>query len=419
MSLEPFGFTRTQDAVFWALVAAREGDGLRSRPRYRYRTRQRLSRTRRSGETRAGVLDAGADPSMHRAAAAQACLALLTGGVQRQLAQLALQLGIPGDAASLAPRSGAEQGALSSRSQVVSAVSACVAASSSEVLAVVGPWVPELVRCLTTARRRGDRRAGGLAGIAGAGGRRRARRAADRVGGVLGRAADRRSSAIAAAPCAEWWRRTAVRGTRHVERRTRPVPAPPPAPRTRRRGRGAGILSGDPVAEASMEDEAPDPTWTPRCGPSARSISSRRRSGSASCPPRWAACAPGTRPRSMTSSATSIASPGRVAPTGSPRSPTRGRAAEHAVRQLAARGARAAAGGLRGSSRSTCLSVAEVVPGGAARSSRRSARPPESPVVAADGRVGTASPCTSRPGAAHSLALIDPASPSVSRERVS
>jgi sugar-specific transcriptional regulator TrmB len=146
MSLEPFGFTRTQDIVFWALARRGSATG--------------YAIARDTGIARANVYHAlevltkrglasssGGRPSRYQAAAADATLVLLAGAVRRELADLALKLGIEWD--------GTQKGELQTRTEVVAEVSQCVAAATMEILAVVGPWVPELLPALTEARRRG------------------------------------------------------------------------------------------------------------------------------------------------------------------------------------------------------------------------------------------------------------------------
>ena len=146
MSLEPFGFTRTQDIVFWALTRRGSATG--------------YAIARDTGIARANVYHAlevltkrglasssGGRPSGYQATAADATLALLAGGVRRELADLALKLGIEGD--------GTQEGEVQGRIEVVGEVLRCIAAAALEVLAVVGPWVPELLPALTEARRRG------------------------------------------------------------------------------------------------------------------------------------------------------------------------------------------------------------------------------------------------------------------------
>lgn len=145
MSLEPFGFTRTQDIVFWALARRGSATG--------------YAIARDTGIARANVYHAlevlakrglasasGGRPSRYQAANAAAILVLLAGGVRHDLAALALELGVEGD--------GSLPNELQGRLQVVGEVSRCVAASALEVLAVVGPWVPELLPVLSEARRR-------------------------------------------------------------------------------------------------------------------------------------------------------------------------------------------------------------------------------------------------------------------------
>jgi sugar-specific transcriptional regulator TrmB len=150
----PFGFTRTQDIVFWALAHRGSATG--------------YAIARDTGIARANVYHAlevlakrglasssGGRPSRYQAAAAEATLALLVGGVRRELADLALKLGIEGVGAQSTWQSSTEKGELQGRVAVVGEASRCVAAAATEVLAVVGPWVPELPPALTEARRRG------------------------------------------------------------------------------------------------------------------------------------------------------------------------------------------------------------------------------------------------------------------------
>ena len=154
MSLQPFGFTRTQDIVFWALTRRGSATG--------------YAIARDTGIARANVYDAldvlerrglasssGGRPSKYQAAAAEATQALLAGGVRRELAELALKLGIEGTGTQPIPQTDAEHGEIRSLLDVVSETSRCIAAAALEVLAVVGPWVPELLPALTEARRRG------------------------------------------------------------------------------------------------------------------------------------------------------------------------------------------------------------------------------------------------------------------------
>lgn len=154
MSLRPFGFTRTQDTVFWALVRRGSATG--------------YAIARDTGIARANVYDAlgvlersglasssGGRPSRYQATAARSTLALLAGGVRRELADLALKLAIEGAGTQPIPQPDAEHGEIRSLLDVVREASRCIATAALEVLAVVGPWVPELLPVLTEARRRG------------------------------------------------------------------------------------------------------------------------------------------------------------------------------------------------------------------------------------------------------------------------
>lgn len=154
MSLEPFGFTRTQDIVFWALVRLGSATG--------------YAIARDTGIARANVYHAlevlakrglasssGGRPSKYHTAANEATMALLAGAVRHELADLALKLGIQGAESGPTLPTSAETRELLGRIEVVGEVARCIATSAIEVLAVVGPWVPEVFPALTEARRRG------------------------------------------------------------------------------------------------------------------------------------------------------------------------------------------------------------------------------------------------------------------------
>jgi sugar-specific transcriptional regulator TrmB len=154
MSLEPFGFTRTQDAVFWALARSGSATG------YAVARDTGIARANvyhaLDGLAKRGLVSATADRPVHyRAADANACLALLSAGVSRQLSKLALRWGVEAPAIGPTPAGSVGQGELSSRRETVAEASRCIATARLEVLAVVGPWVPELARDLDDARRRG------------------------------------------------------------------------------------------------------------------------------------------------------------------------------------------------------------------------------------------------------------------------
>jgi sugar-specific transcriptional regulator TrmB len=154
MSIMPFDFTRTQDIVFWALVRRGSSTG--------------YGIARDTGIARANVYHAlevlakrglasssGGRPSRYQAAAAEATLALLADGVRQELAALALKLGIEGAGAQPASQASAETGELQGRVEVVGEALHCIATAALEVLAVVGPWVLELLPALAEAQRRG------------------------------------------------------------------------------------------------------------------------------------------------------------------------------------------------------------------------------------------------------------------------
>jgi sugar-specific transcriptional regulator TrmB len=153
MSLEPFGFTRTQDIVFWALA------------RHGIATGYAIARD--TGMARANVYHAlevlarrglasstGGRPSRYQANSADACLNLLKGGVERELTAIALKLGLASASTASVPSTGVELGEIRNQAELVAQVTECVAAATSEVLVVTGPWMPELASLLAAARRR-------------------------------------------------------------------------------------------------------------------------------------------------------------------------------------------------------------------------------------------------------------------------
>jgi HTH-type transcriptional regulator, sugar sensing transcriptional regulator len=154
MSLEPFGFTRTQDTVFWALARSGTATG------YAVARDTGIARANvyhaLDGLAKRGLVSATAGRPVHyRAADANACLALLSAGVSRQLSDLALRWGVEAPVIGPTPAGSVGRGELSSRREAVAEASRCIATARLEVLAVVGPWVPELARDLDDARRRG------------------------------------------------------------------------------------------------------------------------------------------------------------------------------------------------------------------------------------------------------------------------
>ena len=154
MSITPFGFTPTQDAVFWALNRLRQATG--------------YALARETGIARANVyhaLDVLAKrglatasqgrPAVYRATSAEASLALLAEAVGRELADVSKELKVRPQGTASRPRAGSADGFLLARSAVVAEALRCVADARQELLAVVGPWVPELWPALAESRRRG------------------------------------------------------------------------------------------------------------------------------------------------------------------------------------------------------------------------------------------------------------------------
>jgi HTH-type transcriptional regulator, sugar sensing transcriptional regulator len=154
MPLLSFGFTRTQDAVFWALVRRGSATG--------------YAIARDTGIARANVYHAlevlakrglasvsGGHPSIYRATEAGGVLRLLSAEAARELAGLARHLGVAEEDALPAPQLSTSPGELRDRTDVIRETSQVIATAGHEILAVVGPWVPELGPLLSDARGRG------------------------------------------------------------------------------------------------------------------------------------------------------------------------------------------------------------------------------------------------------------------------
>lgn len=154
MNLARFGFTQTQSAVFSSLLTLEEATG--------------YAVARQAGIARANVyqaLDAlvlrglattrGGRPVIYTASPPRDVLASLGSESERDLANLARDLGV---ARERPPGGGMAKDdlieAVTDRTTFFSRVTSCVTGASSEILAVVGPWAPEVVAALSQARRR-------------------------------------------------------------------------------------------------------------------------------------------------------------------------------------------------------------------------------------------------------------------------
>ncbi|MGD0483204.1 MAG: helix-turn-helix domain-containing protein [Gemmatimonadales bacterium] len=155
MPLQRFGFTRTQDAVYKALLRLEAATG--------------YAVARETGLARANVyqaLDAlvsrdlarssGGRPATYRAVEASAAVAVLAKRADEELKALAAELGVP-HRASAETRDGAAPGveALGGRVALFAAAVESADAAAHEILAVVGPWAPTVIAALSRARLRG------------------------------------------------------------------------------------------------------------------------------------------------------------------------------------------------------------------------------------------------------------------------
>lgn len=153
MRLERFGFTGTQSAAWAALASMGDATG--------------YAVARHTGIARANIyhaLDAlvarglastsGGRPATYRAASPHDVLARLTGKCDRDLAALAQDLGIQptvGGVREPAPAAALEL--IFDRPTLMTSAVRCAADATFEILAVVGPWAPEVSAALVQARR--------------------------------------------------------------------------------------------------------------------------------------------------------------------------------------------------------------------------------------------------------------------------
>jgi sugar-specific transcriptional regulator TrmB len=153
MRLELFGFTGTQSAAWAALASIGDATG--------------YAIARRAGIARANIyqaLDAlvvrglastsGGRPATYRAASPHDVLARLTGQCDRDLAALAQDLGIqPTVGGRHGPAPAAALEMIVDRPTLMTSAVRCAADATFEILAVVGPWAPEVSAALVRARR--------------------------------------------------------------------------------------------------------------------------------------------------------------------------------------------------------------------------------------------------------------------------
>lgn len=153
MRLERFGFTGTQSAAWAALASLGDATG--------------YAIARHAGIARANIyhaLDAlvarglastsGGRPAIYRAASPHHVLSHLTGQRDRDLAALAQELGIqPAVGGRRKPAPAAALEMIVDRPTLMTSAARCAAGATFEILAVVGPWAPEVSAALVQARR--------------------------------------------------------------------------------------------------------------------------------------------------------------------------------------------------------------------------------------------------------------------------
>jgi HTH-type transcriptional regulator, sugar sensing transcriptional regulator len=153
MTLANFGFTRTQDVVYKALLLRGEATGYLV--------------ARDTGLARANVYQAldvlvsrglattsGGRPARYLAVAAGEALARLRARVEGDLASLTEELRIPGPVAPTR-KVASGQHSVDGRRELIAAAARAVDAAEHDLLAVVGPWADELAEALRRARGRG------------------------------------------------------------------------------------------------------------------------------------------------------------------------------------------------------------------------------------------------------------------------
>ncbi len=154
MALDHFGFTRTQDVVYKALLRRGAATGYaisRDTQLARANVYQALDALVAEGLASAK----GDRPVTYAAVGASQVIAKLAAGVERDLATLAGELGVA--AASRTSRRPSDQGfeRLDGVAALVAAASAAIESAGREVLAVVGPWVAPLAPVLERESARG------------------------------------------------------------------------------------------------------------------------------------------------------------------------------------------------------------------------------------------------------------------------
>jgi sugar-specific transcriptional regulator TrmB len=153
MRLERFGFTGTQSAAWATLASIGDATGY-AIARHAGIARANIYHALDTLVARGLASTSGGRPGIYRAASPHDVLARLTGQCDRDLAALAQDLGIqPTVGGSREPAPAATLEMIVDRSTLMTSAARCAADATFEILAVVGPWAPEVSAALVQARR--------------------------------------------------------------------------------------------------------------------------------------------------------------------------------------------------------------------------------------------------------------------------
>lgn len=154
MPLDRFGYTKTQDTVYKALLRRTTATGYavaRDAKLARANVYQALDALVDGGL----AVASGERPVLYRAVPAPDAVERLAAGLERELTNLARELETPQTGRRLRRPAARGFARLDDRRQLVAAAGAAVDAAEREILAVVGPWADALYGSLQRARQRG------------------------------------------------------------------------------------------------------------------------------------------------------------------------------------------------------------------------------------------------------------------------
>ncbi len=154
MPLDRFGYTRTQDTVYKALLRRRTATGYavaRDTKLARANVYQALDSLVDGGL----AVASGGRPVLYTAVGAEEAVERLAARLEKELASLARELEAPGAGRRIGRPEAHGFARLDGRRRLVAAAGAAADAARSEILAVVGPWADDLYGPLQRARQRG------------------------------------------------------------------------------------------------------------------------------------------------------------------------------------------------------------------------------------------------------------------------